>query len=474
MRILLVQPGFDPGPVSMRLAAMPEPLALEVLAAMIPEHEVHILDQRIDPDLDKAITRFNPDLVAVTSLTTEVYAARQILQRAKEHSAEVFTVVGGHHATLLPEDFQLPYVDAICLGEGEFVFPALIDSIETERPLCDVPNLLWRSTDGRFVSNGYHVPKAGGDRIPHPRRDLVEDYRHAYFWLFDQPLTAIATGRGCPFRCDFCSVWQFYQGRTRQMSAKRVLEEIREVHTRHVNFVDDNFMLNARRDNEIADLIKAEGLQMTWAMECRTDSIVRHPKLIEKWAGIGLKWVLLGLEGISDDALARLNKRNTAWTNNEAIRILQANGVMVWGAFIVHPDWSADEFTAIREYVYEKRIAYTQFSVLTPYPGTKLYRDMGADLLTHDYTCFDALHAVLPTRLPREQFYQHFASLYLKPNLDPIYEDVRQGRLTIEQVRRGHHILQQLGRWEAYTERDPVLMRLSSINSTVTHTSLLP
>jgi len=467
MRILLVQPDFNFGPVGMRLVAMPEPLALEVLAATVPEHEVRILDMRVDPDLDTAMMQFKPDLVGVTALTTEVYAAREILEKVKEYSAEVFTAVGGHHATLSPEDFQAPHVDAICLGEGEFVFPELVEAIATGRDLSCVPNLLWRRADGPFVPNGRTAPKADGDFIPYPRRDLVDDYRHAYFWLFDKPDTAIATGRGCPFRCRFCSVWQFYQGQTRQMSAGRVLEEIRRVGTRHVTFVDDNFMFNARRDNDIADIIRAEQVHMRWGMECRTDSIARHPKLIEKWADIGLKSVFLGLEGISDTALTYLNKRNTARTNNEAIRILQANGVMIWGAFIIHPEWTADQFASLRDYVHEKGIAYTQFSILTPFPGTQLYRDMGADLVTDDYTCFDGLHAVLPTRLPREEFYRHFASLYLKPNLDPVYEDVRQGRLTIEQVRDGHRILQLLGRWEAYVERDPILRKIATEHGSV-------
>ena len=80
-------------------------------------------------------------------------------------------------------------------------------------------------------------------------------------------------------------------------------------------------------------------------------------------------------------------------------------------------------------------------------------------ITSQDYTCFDTLHAVLPTRLSREEFYQHLASLYLKPNLDFVYEDVRQGRLTVEQVRHGHQILRHFGRWEAYGEGDPVLRR---------------
>jgi hypothetical protein len=135
---------------------------------------------------------------------------------------------------------------------------------------------------------------------------------------------------------------------TRQMSAHHVIEEIRSVETKHVTFQDDNFLLNAGRENEIADLVKAEGIHLCFGMECRTDSIARHPQIIEKWACIGLENVLLGLEGISDDILVSVNEHNTAWANNEAIRILHDNGVMIWGAFIVDPDWTIDQFNAHR------------------------------------------------------------------------------------------------------------------------------
>jgi len=461
MRILLVQPDYNPRAVGYRLLAMPEPLALELVAAMVPEQDVHILDLRVDPHFDEAMMSFKPDLVAVTALTTEVYVAQEILQKAKQHRPNVFTAVGGHHATLLPEDFQLPYVDAICLGEGEFVFGRLVETLETKRDLRGVPNLIWRDTDDQFVCNGRDVPKTGGESIPHPRRDLVAKNRDAYSWLYERPDTSIATGRGCPYRCNFCSVWQFYHGTIRQMSVEYVLEEIQAVETGYVTFVDDNFLSNPRRESEIAERIKAEGLQLHFGMECRTDSIVRHPELIEKWANIGLKHVLLGLESASDEMLVSINKHNTVQTNNEAIHILQANGVMIWGAFIIEPNWTVEQFKALQEYVYDKKISHTQFTVLTPLPGTQLYHEKRAELLTNDYTCFDALHAVVPTRLPREQFYQHLASLYLKLNTEPIYEYVRQGRLTMDQVRFGHRILKQLGRWEAYLEGDPVLGRRS-------------
>ena len=216
MRILLIQPEAQSKRVGYRLVAMPEPLALEIVAATVPDHEVAILDMRLEDDLPGTLSRFAPDLVAVTALTTEVYAAQAILSAAKTWAPEIFTIVGGHHATLIPEDFFLPYVDAICLGEGEFVFPDLIDALDSERSLKQVPNLVWPDQDGRFVRNGRTPPASGMGATPLPRRDLVEPYRPHYSWMFRKPDSSVATGRGCPYRCNFCSVWEFYDGRSCQ------------------------------------------------------------------------------------------------------------------------------------------------------------------------------------------------------------------------------------------------------------------
>ncbi len=458
MRILLIQPDYQIAGFGFRLAAMPEPLHLEILAGSVPQHEVRILDMRIDANLLGMLEAFQPDLAGVTALTTEVYAAQDILQAVKKFSDEIFTVVGGHHCTLMPEDFQIPQVDAIAVGEGEFVFPDLVRAIRDRRGLAGVPNLLWRSRDGRFVRNPRVVPKSRSmDRLALPRRDLVAKYRRHYFFLFDKPDSSVAASRGCPFRCNFCSVHEFYGGRTRQMSAARVMEEIRHVETRHVTFVDDNFLMNYRREDELADRISAEGLDMSFSMEARTDSIAKHPELVEKWVGVGLYAILLGLEGASDEALASVNKANKLITNDEAIRILKRNGVIIWGAFIVDPMWAAEDFKRLRDYVNEKEITHTQFTVLTPLVGTQLYRERFNDLLTYDYTCYDTLHAVTPTRMPRVEFYKHFADLYRQTDLGPYYDLVREGKLTIDDCRRGKRMLNAMSHWEYYLDKDPVL-----------------
>ncbi len=465
LRVLLIQPEYQIAGFGFRLAAMPEPLHLEVLAGCLSkegdEHDIRILDMRIEANLLAALESFQPDIVGVTALTTEVYAARDILMAAKTFNDDIFTVIGGHHCTLMPEDFMIPQADAIALGEGEFVLPELVAAIGKDRSspkLADVPNLIWQNRDGRFVRNPRSLPQGRHmDDLALPRRDLVKKYRDEYFFLFDKPDSSVAASRGCPYRCNFCSVHEFYGGKTRQMTAERVMDEIHHVDTRHITFVDDNFLMNHRRENALADLIRAEGLDMSFSMECRTDSVVRHPELVEKWVGIGLYATLLGLEGASDSTLKGVNKSNSLSTNDEAIRILKDNGVIIWGAFIVDPQWGPDDFKRLRDYVNEKEITHTQFTVLTPLVGTELYRQWFDDLLTYDYTCYDTLHAVTPTKMPRVEFYKQFANLYQQTDLGPYYDLVREGKLSIEDCRRGKRMLDAMSHWENYLQHDPVL-----------------
>ncbi len=457
MRILLVQPEYIENGIGFRVVALPEPLHLEMVAATVPDHDVRILDMRLDDNLDAALRQFWPEIVAVTALTPEVYAAQKVLKQVKAFSREIITVVGGHHTSLLPEDFHIPQADIIAVGEAELMFAALTRAVADRRGLCEVPNIIWRDRDGMFIRNRIVDNKVDLDAVPLPRRDLTETYRQDYFFLFDKPDTSVATGRGCPYRCNFCSVHEFYHGRTNQMSPQRVLSEITQIPTDHITFVDDNFLMNHRREHALADMIQAEDLNMRFSMECRTDSIVRHPELVEKWVDNGLYAVLLGLEGVSDTMLKRVNKSCQIDVNNRAIEILQDNGVIIWGAFIVDPDWTEDEFKQLRDYVSEKGITHTQFTVLTPLPGTNLYRSRFGDLLTRDYSCFDTLHAVLPTRLPREKFYQNFANLYRQSDIGPYYDLVHAGKMTIEDCKRGKTMLDAMADWEQYLEKDPVL-----------------
>ena len=459
MKILFVQPALKSLEFGFSLVAMPEPLALEVIAASLPDHEVRILDMRFDPNLKRVLEDFSPDLVGVTALTTEVYSAQEVMVKTKEVSSDIFTLVGGHHATLLPEDFNIPQADAIAPGEGELILPDLIDAISNGRKLDEVQGLIWQDRDGHFIRNSFSTTKLNMNDMRLPRRDLTSAYRDEYFFITHKPDSSMASSRGCPYQCRFCSVWEFYDGSTKQMSPERVIEEIKAIETPTVSFLDDNFMLNNKRENAIADLIRSEGIEKQYFTQCRTDSIVRHPELLEKWSEIGLQGIFFGLEGASNRTLKKLNKSNVSRNNDEAIRICRDNGVIVWGAFIVDPDWSEDDFKQLHDYVEEKEITFRQFSVLTPLPGTQLYRSKVDELLTNNYIFFDCLHSVLPTRLPREQFYEYLASLYQARTIDftMFSETLRRGDLTMANIRRAKVVQDIMSNPEFYIQSDPIL-----------------
>lgn len=458
MRILLIQPNCQTQGIGFKLAALPEPLALEMLAATVPDHELMILDLRLEEpeSLLKTLSTFSPEVVGVTALTTEVYSAQDILQQVQAFSKDIYTLMGGHHVSLMPGDFKDSQADAIIIGEGELAFPAIIKRLETSRSMEGIANVFWRDGNGEWIDNPLSMEVPDVELLPSPRRDLTAKYRSEYFFLFDKPDSTLAASRGCPYRCNFCSVWKFYHGKMRQMSAEHVVREIQNVDTDHITFVDDNFMTNYRREHEIANMLKARGVQKRYSMQCRTDAIVRHPELVTKWVDIGLYAVLLGLEG-ADDTLQNVNKSNSAKVNDEAIRILKDHGVIIWGCFIADPDWTAREFKVLRDYVNDKEITHTQFTVLTPLPGTDLWREKYDQILTHDYNCYDILHSVLPTRLPREEFYKQFASLYRQVDLGPYYDLVREGKLTIEDCKRGKAMLESMAVWESYIPNDPIL-----------------
>jgi len=452
VRVLLVQPPPPPDYIGFRRTALPEPLALETIGAVAcPNHDVCLLDMRLENALAEALEDFRPDLVGVTCLTTEVYNAQELLKQAKAALPDVFTVVGGHHVSLVPQDFQQPYVDAIVIGEGEETFKELLEALGRAGPgnrdeaLAGIEGLAWRHEENEWVVNAPRRLVGSLDDLPMPARHLAQRYAGRYFFLFDQPHACIATSRGCPFRCNFCSVWKFYHRTCRYCSAERVVDEMEAVEPTAVSFVDDNFLANVKRAWKIIDLIKSRGVKKTIGIQARTDTISKHPDLIEAFREVGLDTILIGFEAATQERLDAVAKGATVEQNERAMDLLNRLGIHMWGAFIVGPDFTHEDFQELKKYRETKGVIYPQFTILTPLPGTDLYEEKYDDLVTHDYRLFDALHAVLPTRLPREAFYKEFASLYRPDNPELLYDWISSGRITMDRARKARKILLELG-----------------------------
>ncbi len=411
MKVLLIQPPPNSKTIGIESIFLNEPLALETIAAGIPHHEVSLLDMRLNRDLEHQLDTFQPDIVATTAYTVEVYTVNSILQKVKEYNRNILTVVGGHHATMVPEDFNKKFIDAIVIGEGEITFQELVNTYEKGESFRKIDGLALPQ-EGTLLFNRARKAIADLDKSPFPNRDLTKEYRNHYARGKWRPLASMMTSRGCPFKCDFCAMWKINRGKYRLRSPESVVEELITIEEKYIDFADDNTLHDLKRAERIYHLIKEKDIKKIYKLYARSDAVVRRPDIIEKWKEIGMDLILIGFESFRDKELQARNKRNTIRNNEEAIHILQENGVEIAAYFLIDPNYTKGDFDALGDYVVKMNLIHPVFTVLTPFPGTDLFEKRYDDLVTHNYEKFDFFHSLFPTKLPLKEFYHYFINLY--------------------------------------------------------------
>lgn len=415
MRIALLKPPIG-GILGLEMLTFVEPLGLEYLVgALEPEgHDCLVLDLRIDGEDAglEACRRHDPDLVGIQcNFTTERNRAMRVARRVRGLLPEAFILLGGHDASRSPEWFLQPPVDAVAIGDGESVLPELVRALEEGRALGSVPGMAFRDGDEvRETSPAERIDDL--DELPLPARASVSRYADRYYINYRKPLALLETARGCPYRCTFCSVWQFHGTRFRYKSPERVVQELAAIDAPNVFITDDIFWLDADRGWEMARQIQAAGIRKYFTVQTRTDLICRHPDLVEAWKGCGDLAIFLGVEKVDDEGLRALNKRSRADANVRALEILKEIGVGFTSNFIVDPDWQSEDFARLKAWLRVMGAYNSGFSVLTPLPGTLLWNDVKDEVTTDDWEMFDIVHTVLPTRLPLEEFYREYADLW--------------------------------------------------------------
>jgi radical SAM superfamily enzyme YgiQ (UPF0313 family) len=422
MRVLLVMPTpFENGRLGLEnVVWLSEPVALtSVGAAIMPDHEVRVIDMRLEDEdaLARTLASFRPDVVGTTSMTTDAYQAKAVLRAARNICPDALTVIGGHHPTLCPEEFDVDYIDVIVQGEGELTVREIMERWVAQKPSGDrtfagVNGTRWVDATGIRRVNGKREQTANLDDLPAPNRDLIKKYQGRYFFTGIRPMASIYTSRGCSFDCNFCAIWEFYERRTRFLSAKKIVDQMEACDEPFIFVLDDNFLTNKRRATELCDELEKRGVKKYWLTQGRTDFAADHPALMKRLAKNGLVMVLSGFESNDDDNLAALRKKSSWQKNLKANEVMRENGIFSTGVFMIRADWTHEQFEQLYEYVRSLQIAMPLFTILTPLPGTQLYRAYKDKLLTTDHRLFDLLHAVLPTRLPREEFYKEFARSY--------------------------------------------------------------
>jgi radical SAM superfamily enzyme YgiQ (UPF0313 family) len=432
MKVLLVRP-----PVFLKVAERfhaflhLEPLDLEIVAAGIdPRHDTRILDLTLSQrsafaEFESVMKTFNPDVVGFGGYSNQAANVKELARLARKIRPDARVVVGGIHATIVPEDYQLPgTIDWVVRGEGSTAIRELLAHWEAGTPVPESDRLL-PTNSPNYATLAATPPPAlpEYDNLPWPRRDLVDRSRYFCVWAGDPDervktlfprVATMRTSTGCPHRCNFCVVHYLANGKYLQRKPEDVVAEIEAIPESHIYFVDDEMFINARRAEAIGRLLLEKGIKKRYISWARSDTICKHPELFKLWKQVGLEVVYVGLESLESQTLTAYNKGVEPDTNLRAIGILRELGIILHAALMVNPDFTAEDFVRLRNSLKVVAPAEISFTVFSPPPGTELWNQNRDRFICPDpHAFYDCMHTILPTKLPLKTFYRYFSLLYL-------------------------------------------------------------
>jgi len=422
MNVLLLRP--DPGNERFGLGPFfrVEPLGLEYVASALAErgHAPEIVDLRFRTGgVSKWIGRTRPRVVGISAMhALEFDRVLETAREVRRVSPEAFILVGGHAAAAYSGPLETDDVDAICVDDGEEVVPALADALASGRPVSSVPALRLRTPDG-WKSTAPLSERTGLDRVPVPARHLIERHRNGYHCLLFKPVWLVETARGCPFRCNFCSVWQLYDRSFRERSIGAVVDDLASVGDA-VFIADDLFWNHPARSLELAEALKRRGVFKRWILvQTRTDLVTRHPELLEAWRPLAKDFdIFFGLESASDQGLADVVKDNLVSSSVEAARIARSMRYGVTGNFLVDPDWTEDQFHELWDFVARHGFQRAGYTILTPLPGTELFQKLAPILENQPWFKYDMHHVLWEPRLGAKRFFELYAETWRRSILN--------------------------------------------------------
>lgn len=325
-------------------------LGLGILAALTPpEDEVIYTDDVVQPfDLTRDVK--DVDLVGIS---VDSKTARRSYDIAAEYRKRgVKVVLGGIHPTAVPDE-ALEHADAVVVSEAEDIWPTLLSDFKRDR--------LQRIYRGP-------LPDLGGK--PNARRDLFRSKKYI-------PFQVVQTMRGCPYPCEFCSV-STANGTT--MRFRPPNEVIRELETlgRLILFGDDNVMIHKKYSAELFE--RMIPLRKHWIGQCSL-AAVRHIENVKLMAESGCKALFIGFESIDEETTRFTGKRqNRPSQYREVMQMLHEHGISTWGSFVFGFDTDDREvFDRTVEFGIDMQLTMALYAILTPYPGTRLYKRLQAE-----------------------------------------------------------------------------------------------
>jgi len=338
------------------------------------------------------------DLAGISLITATAPASYAVADNFRSRGIPV--VLGGPHASFQPEE-ALQHGDYCLVGEAEQTLPTLVEALNGGRRLEEVPGLVWRR-NGTIVRNAAARPIDDLDSLPFPDYRLLDmGGRSMGAFLLGGSIVPIQTSRGCPYDCSFCSVTGMFGKRYRFRSTANVIAELERYDpSRLIFFYDDNFAANTRHTRELLGAMIDRRMRFLWSTQVRAD-VARDPELLDLMYRAGCRTVFIGFESVDPRALAEMNKGQSVDEMRHAVHELRRRGIHVHGMFVFGFDADSPETVkATVDFAIREHIDSAQFLLLTPLPGSELFRRLSTEgrLNERDWDDYDAHHVTFRPR----------------------------------------------------------------------------
>jgi radical SAM superfamily enzyme YgiQ (UPF0313 family) len=393
MRILLYNP--DNGVTH---NFMPHLWMFLLKALTPPGHEVLLIDGNAKPMNDQELVNFIKEqeiaLVGIGAMTRMIFKAYRVADAIR--AAGVPVVMGGPHVTELPDealgrDGGPRHADAVALGEADEIWPRIVEDAargqlkEIYAPVDDTgkerkpslqpyPVIPWDTID---LDQFNLIPKVFGS--------ITERYGSGFRYFNMIP---IESGRGCPYGCEFCTVTGFFGDSIRFRTNESVVNELlllkrrarRERGQVSIFFIDDNFAINIKRTKSLLRDIIAANAQLPWTAQISAN-LLRDEELVDLIAAAGAKWIFIGMESIDPANLADVKKSFNKPEEYAAVldRLARRNVYAITSFIIGMDNDTPGVAERMTEQIGQWPPGMPVFGMLTPLPGTPLYRRLGAE-----------------------------------------------------------------------------------------------
>lgn len=454
MRVALINPRFRL-PIDTRTTPH---LGLAYLGAISQKRGdiVRIFDADVEQQsIQDFVREFQPDIVGITANTPQVKQAWRTA-RAIKAEVDVPIVLGGPHPSVTSEalDFESaerPEVDIVVRGEGEGPWIEICDRLETlkrdqedwstaslfdpeKQAWSDILGITYKNTDGRVYRNMDAKPIVDLDSLPWPAYNLFHMERYTNL----QPATdhvdgarsfSILTSRGCPYRCTFCSQ-SIMPIKWRARTPESVIEEwrhlVRELGAQEIGVLDDSANIRKDRLYTLADMLIGEQLHhVPWIFVNGIRANLAEKELMAKLKQAGLKRTAFGVETGNPEILKSIDKNIDHDTIRQAFKNCKEVGLETIGFFIIGlPGETRETMQDTIDFAIELDPLIANFSMMTPYPGTKVYeivKRQGRLLVNdwEDYVFFEqkARYEMgdMTAELVEDMYRKAYRQYYLRP-----------------------------------------------------------